>query len=74
VHASTEEKNDDSLDSFYEKLGQVFNNFPKYHMDILLTYFNTKFARKDIFKPTIKNKSLHQDSNDNRVGIVNFAT
>jgi hypothetical protein len=27
-----------------------------------------------IFKPTIGNESLHQDSNDNGVRIVNFAT
>jgi len=28
----------------------------------------------NIFKPTIWNESLHQDSNDNGVSIVNFAT
>ena len=27
-----------------------------------------------MFKPTIGNKSLHQDSNDNGVTIVNFDT
>jgi hypothetical protein len=31
VHAPSEEKNDDSKDSFYEELGQVFYHFPKYH-------------------------------------------
>ena len=30
--------------------------------------------RENIFKPTIGNESLHQDSNDNGVRIVNFAT
>ena len=30
--------------------------------------------RENIFKPTIRNESLHQDSNDNGVKIVNFAT
>ena len=29
--------------------------------------------RENIFKPTIGNESLHQDSNDNGVKIVNFA-
>ena len=29
--------------------------------------------RENIFKPTIGNESLHQDSNDNGVRIVNFA-
>jgi hypothetical protein len=36
--------------------------------------FNAKVGRENIFKPTIGNESLHQDSNDNGVRIVNFAT
>jgi len=31
-------------------------------------------GREIIFKPTIGQDSLHQDSNDNGVGLVNFAT
>ena len=31
-------------------------------------------GRENIFKPTVGNESLHQDSNDNGVRIVNFAT
>jgi hypothetical protein len=31
-------------------------------------------GREDAFKPTIGNESLHQDSNDNGVRVVNFAT
>jgi len=41
-------------------------------MKILLGDFNTKVVRENIFKPTIGNESLHQDSNDNYVRIVNF--
>ena len=29
--------------------------------------------RENIFKPTIGNEDLHQDSNENGVRIVNFA-
>ena len=43
-------------------------------MKILLGDFNAKVGRQNIFKPTIGNESLHQDSNDNGVKIVNFAT
>jgi hypothetical protein len=74
VHAPSEDKSDDSKDSFYEELEQVFDHFPRYHMKILLRYFNAKVGRENIFKPTIRNESLHQDSNDNGVRIVNFAT
>jgi DNA repair ATPase RecN len=43
-------------------------------MKILLGDFNAKLGREDIFKPTIGNESLHEDSNDNEVRVVNFAT
>ena len=65
---------DDSKDSFYEELEQVFDHFPLYHMKILLGDFNAKVGREKIFKSTIGNESLHQDSNDNGVRIVYFGT
>ena len=41
-------------------------------MKILLGNFNTKVRRGNIFKPKIGNESLHRDSNDNDVRIVNL--
>jgi hypothetical protein len=43
-------------------------------MKILLTDFNAKVGREDIFKPIIENESLHEISNDNGVRLVNFVT
>jgi hypothetical protein len=74
VHAPTEEKDDDIKDSFYEELEEVFDQFPRYHMKILLGDFNAKVGREDIFKPTIDNESPYEASNDNVVRVVNFAT
>ena len=74
VHAPSEDKSDDSRDSFYEELEQLFVHFPRYYMKILLGAFNAKVGRENIFKLTIENESQHQDSNDNGVRIVNFAT
>ena len=42
-------------------------------MKIILGDFNAKVGRENTFKLTIGNESLHQDSNDNGVRIVNFA-
>ena len=53
---------------------RFFTIFPKYQTKILLGDFNAKERRENIFKLTIGKESLHQDSNDNGVGIVNFAT
>ena len=74
MHATSEEKSDSSKDSFYEELEHVFDHFNKYDMKILLGDFNAKVGGENIFKPTRVNESLHQDSNDNGVRIVNFAT
>jgi exonuclease III len=67
MHAQTEDKSDDSKESFYKALEQVFDHFLKSHMKILLGDFNAKEGRENIFKPTIRNESLHQENNDNGV-------
>jgi hypothetical protein len=74
VHAPTEDKDDDIKDRFYEELEQVFDQFARYYMTILLGDFNAKVGREHSFKPTIGNESLHETSNDNGVRVLNFAT
>jgi hypothetical protein len=56
------------------ELEHVFDHFPKYRMKMLLGDFKAEVEREDIFKPTTGHKSLQQDSNDNGVRLVNFAT
>ena len=74
VHAPSEEKSDESKDSFCEELEQVFDYSPKYHTKMLLGDFNAKVRRENIFRPTIGQESLHHDSNDNGVRLVNLVT
>ena len=45
VHAPSEEKSDDSKDSFCDNLEQVFYHIPKYCMKILID-FNAKVERE----------------------------
>ena len=49
VHAPSEEESDDSKDSVYEELEQVFHHFCKYYMTILLEDFNAEVGRENIF-------------------------
>jgi exonuclease III len=74
VHAPCEDMSDDINDSFYEELGRVFDQFPRYGMKILLGDFNAKVGRENIFKPIIGNESSHEINYDNGVRVVNFAT
>jgi exonuclease III len=50
VQAPTDGKDDDIKNSFYEELGEVFDQFLRYHMKILMGDFNAKVGREDIFK------------------------
>jgi hypothetical protein len=74
MHALTENESEGTKDSFREELEHRFDQFPKYHMKILLEGgFSAKVGREDILNPTIWNESLHE-INDNGVRVVNFAT
>jgi hypothetical protein len=46
VHAPTEEKDDNIKDNFYEELEQVFDQFPRYHVKILLGDFKANVGGK----------------------------
>jgi exonuclease III len=55
AYAPTEEKSGYLRDNVYEELEQVFDNFSKHHMTILLGDFNANVERENIFKPKIGN-------------------
>jgi hypothetical protein len=67
VHAPCEDKGNDEMDSFYEELGNAFDQFPRYDIKIILGDFNAKVGRENIFKPMIRKESLHEISNDNAI-------
>ena len=43
-------------------------------MKILIGDFNAKIGRENIFHPTIETESVHPESNDNGIRLVNFST
>jgi len=61
VHSPIEGKSDEVKDCFYEELEQVFHQFLKHR-------------KKYYLQAKIRQESLHQDSNNNGFGLVNFAT
>jgi hypothetical protein len=74
MHVPTPNKDGDTKDSFYQELEQVFDQFLRYHMKILLGDFNAKVGWEFTVKPIIGNEGLHEVSNDNELRVVNFAT
>jgi hypothetical protein len=74
VHTLCKDKGNDIKDNFYEELGRIFNQVPRYDMKILWGNLNAKVDREIIFKPTIGNESLHGINNDNGFRVVHFDT
>jgi hypothetical protein len=64
VHAPCGDNGDDVKDSFSLKIARVFDLFPRHDMKILLSNFNLKVGRGNIFKPTIENESSREIIND----------
>jgi hypothetical protein len=56
VHSPTQNKIDDTKDSFYEELERVFDKCT-YGTEILLGDFNDKKVRENIFTPTTGTES-----------------
>jgi hypothetical protein len=63
VHVRSEEKTGDLKDRFDDEFEQVFHNFSKCHMKILLD-FNTKVRRERFSDQQLGMRVLHQDSNE----------
>jgi hypothetical protein len=57
-----------------DKIDNVNGIFETLTLTFCYEISNAKGNRKDIFKPTKGNESLHEISNDNGVRVVNFAT
>jgi hypothetical protein len=69
IHAPTEDKIDDVKESLYKELERVFDEFPKEH-EHFGRRFQCQIGMEDIFKPTVRNESLHEISNDNGVKSI----
>jgi hypothetical protein len=74
AHAPTEENDDESKETFYEKLDQIYHRAPAHDTKIMIGDLNAKIGQEEIFRPTIGKWSLHDISNDNGLRDIDFAT
>jgi len=72
VHAPTNEKREEVKEEFYNLLGQNINQIANSDIKILLGDFNAKVGKEDIHKPTIGNESLHNETNNNGIKMIQF--
>jgi len=73
VHAPTNEQTEEIGVKFYKLLGQNMNQFAGSDIKIILEDFNAKFGKESVYKPTIRNESLHNETNNNGRKTIQFA-
>lgn len=64
-YASTENKSNEVKNAFYDELNIVRDGLLLGKLKIIIGAFNVKIERETVYRPTIKNKILHGESNEN---------
>lgn len=73
AYALTNVANDVEKEAFYDNLKDFFNIIPSYDTRIAVGDFNAKVGKESVFEPTIGKHSLHDESSDNGIRLINFA-
>ena len=72
AHAPTEE--DHVKEKFYDTLEKIYDLAPKHDIKIVLDDFNAKIGKETTFRPTIGKESLHKETNNNGLRLIDFAS
>jgi hypothetical protein len=72
AHGPTEEKVEDIKDDFYRTLEHIYNALPQNDIKLIVSGFNAKIGKQDIYKGIIGEHSLHTISNDNGERLIDF--
>ena len=59
-------------EEFYNLLEQNINQIANSNIKIILGDFNAKVGKEDIYKPTIGNESLHNETDNNGLKMIQF--
>jgi len=70
VHAPTNVKTEEIKERFYNLLEQNINQIASSDIKIVLGDFNAKLGKENKYVPTIDNESLHIETNNNGIKII----
>jgi len=73
VHAPTNKKMEEVKEEFFNLIEQNINQISNSDIKIILGDFNAKAGKGDIYKPTTGNESLHNETNNNGIKMIQFA-
>ena len=67
---SNKQRTEEVKEEFYNLLEQNINQIANSDIKILLGDINAKVGKEDIYKPTMGNESLHNETNNNGIKII----
>jgi len=73
VHAPTNEKTEEIKEEFYKLLEQNISQIARSDIKITLGDFNAKVGKEIIYKSSIGNEGLHNETNNNGIKMIQFA-
>lgn len=74
AHAPTEDAEDHVKEKFYDTLEKIYDLAPRHDIKIVLGDFNAKIGKEVTFRPTIGKESLHEETNNNGLRLIDFAS
>ena len=69
----TDSNTEEIKEEFYNLLEQNINQMATSDIKIILGDFNANVGKENMYKLTIGNESLHNETNNNRIKIIQFA-
>jgi hypothetical protein len=73
VHAPHNGRPDKEKDDFYSLLEKTYLERPKHDIRIVIGDLNAQIGREEVYRPTIGRFSLHPDTNENGLRLINFS-
>lgn len=73
VHGPTEESSDEEKETYYEQVERALNACPRYDVKIILGDLNAKIGREPVFRHYAGTHSLHENTNDNGLRVLELA-
>jgi hypothetical protein len=74
AHAPTEDAEDHIKENFYDTLEKIYDLAPQHDIKIVLGDFKAKIGKETTFRPTIGKESLHEETNNNGLRLIDFAS
>lgn len=73
VHAPSEDKDDNTKNTFYNKLDKAVGKVPKFDMRLIIGDFNGKIGKEIIYQPIIGKHSIHPETSNNGTRMIELA-